>query len=288
MKSQADSTSGKEEKRREKKRREEDRVNAMTGNKHITDRIDTMKSKSQISGFSEGDLAILMTASLFQGIGNPDLKSLLNCLQAVNKKFGKGAFIQREGEPFERIGIVIKGAVEVIQEDALGRKTILTSIGRAGIFGEAIVTAQLPESPVSVVASEDATVCLLNYRAMVTTCEDNCIFHHRLIRNMLEIMARKTLLLSKKLNYALMKNIRDKITSYLLDEFQHKHKNMLVIPYNREELADYLSVDRSALSRELSRMRADGLIRYRKNEFILDFVKTAEHEQGTGFSGMNA
>lgn len=252
------------------------------------DRINRMKSKNQIPGFSEGELAILMTASLFQGIGDTDLKSLLNCLQAVNKKFEKGIFIQREGEPFERIGIVIKGVVEVIQEDALGRKTILTSIGRAGIFGEAIVTAQLPESPVSVVVSEDATVCLMNYREMVTNCGDNCIFHHQLIRNMLEIMARKTLLLSKKLNYALMKNIRDKIISYLLDEFHRKHKSPLVIPYNREELADYLSVDRSALSRELSRMRADGLIRYRKNEFTLDFIKGTGHIQGTGFPGMKA
>jgi CRP-like cAMP-binding protein len=92
---------------------------------------------------------------------------------------------------------------------------------------------------------------------------------------MLGIMARKTLLLSKKLNYALMRNIRDKITAYLLDEFERKGKKIILLPYNREELADYLSVDRSALSRELSKMRQEGLLRYRKNEFILDFLSTA-------------
>ena len=257
----------------------------MEWNENRAGRIGAMKANDWILGFSESEFAMLMKASLFQGIDLPDLKSLLNCLQATNRKFEKGAFIQREGEIFARIGIVISGGVEVIQEDALGRKTILTSIGRSGIFGEAIVTAQLAESPVSVVASEATSVCLLDYREMVATCGSSCVFHTRLIQNMLEIMARKTLLLSKKLNYALMKSIRDKITAYLLDEFHKKHKPTLVLPYNREELADYLSVDRSALSRELSRMRADGLIRYRKNEFTLDFMKETEPGQAPGFHG---
>ena len=230
------------------------------------------KLKNGTKAFSEGELAVLSGASLFQDIGIRELGSLLNCLQASIRKYDKGNFIQLAGEAVDQIGVVMKGSVEVIQEDALGRKTILTSIGRSGIFGEAIVTAQLEASPVSVVASEETAICFLNYREIVTTCGSSCIFHTQLIRNMLEIMARKTMLLSKKLSYALMKTIRDKITAYLMDEFRQKGKKTIRIPYNREELADYLSVDRSALSRELSRMQEDGLIRYRKNEFTLDFI----------------
>ena len=86
---------------------------------------------------------------------------------------------------------------------------------------------------------------------------------------MLEIMARKTLFLTKKLNYALTKNIRDKITAYLLDEFQQKNKKTIRIPYNREELADYLSVDRSAMSSELSKLRKEGVLTFHKDQFIL-------------------
>jgi CRP-like cAMP-binding protein len=230
------------------------------------------RTLQETKAFSENDLAVLANAVLFKDIEFHDLKSLLYCLQATVKRYEKGNFIQTEGDRITLIGVVIKGMVEVIQEDALGRKTILTSIGRAGIFGEAIVTAQLPESPVSVVASQDTTICLLHYREIVTTCANNCMFHTQLIQNMLEIMARKTMLLSQKLKYALMKTIRDKVTAYLLDEFQKKAKKTIHLPYNREELADYLSVDRSALSRELSKMREDGLIRYHKNEFTLDFI----------------
>lgn len=222
--------------------------------------------------FSAGELAVLGNASLFQNIGIHELESLLHCLRASVRSYEKGNFIHRAGEPILQIGIVVKGSVEVVQEDALGRKTIRTSIGRSGIFGEAIVAAQLAESPVSVVATQDTAICFLDYSEMATICGNSCLFHTQLIRNMLEIMARKAMLLSKKLNYALMKSIRDKITAYLVDEYHKKGQKTLQIPFNREELADYLSVDRSALSRELSKMREDGLIRYRKNEFTLDFI----------------
>lgn len=223
--------------------------------------------------FTEAELAVLEKANLFKNIERTDLISLLTCLQAVTKKYKKNSFIQRAGDPISYIGIVLKGSVEVIQEDALGRKTILTSIGKSGIFGEAVVTAQIAESPVSVSASEETVICFLNYNAMVTTCGNSCMFHTRLIQNMLEIMAMKAILLSRKLNYVLMKSIRDKVMVYLLDEYQQKAKKVVTIPYNREELAAYLSVDRSALSRELSRMKEEGLIRYRKNQFSLDFIR---------------
>lgn len=251
------------------------KVNTTLSRAKAADCAKTTKTRiiQETKAFSDSDLAILANAVLFKDIEFHDLKSLLYCLQATIKKYEKGNFIQTEGDHVTVIGIVIKGMVEVIQEDALGRKTILTSIGRSGIFGEAIVTAQLPESPVSVVASQDTTICLLHYREMVTTCGNSCMFHTQLIQNMLEIMARKTMLLSQKLKYALMKTIRDKVTAYLLDEFQKKNKKIIHLPYNREELADYLSVDRSALSRELSKMHEDGLIRYHKNEFTLDFIR---------------
>ncbi len=223
--------------------------------------------------FSVNEINALASASLFQGINSDEISSLLSCLEATIKTFVKGSFIQRAGDEISQIGIVVNGSAEVMQEDALGRKTILTTIGRSGIFGEAIVTAHLEKSPVSVIATQETAICFLNYQSIVTTCGSACLFHNRLIQNMLEIMAKKTLLLSKKLNYALMKSIRDKITAYLLDEYDRKGKTTITILYNREELADYLSIDRSALSRELSKMREEGLIEYRKNDFNLLFIK---------------
>jgi CRP/FNR family transcriptional regulator, dissimilatory nitrate respiration regulator len=218
---------------------------------------------------SRSDISVLAGTTLFRGISEEETEFLVKCLRARRHPFPKGSFIQHAGEPFTRIGIVLSGSVDILFEDAVGRKSILTTIEPGGMFGEGAVTARLPASPVSVYASTDVSACFLEYPFMVRSCEKNCSYHSLLVENMIEILSRKLLLMNKKLNYALTRSIRDKITSYLVDEYGAQKTRRFEIVYNREELANYLSVDRSSLSRELAKMKEEGLINFRKNRFEL-------------------
>ena len=121
----------------------------------------------------------------------------------------------------------------------------------------------------SIVACEPTEILFLQYSSMVAKCDKNCVFHTRLIENMLELMSKKIIMLNSKLNYALLKTIREKIISYLIEVYGKKKTKTFEIDYNREELANYFSVDRSSLSRELSQMRDEGLIDFQKNNFTL-------------------
>ena len=218
---------------------------------------------------SRRDIGVLANAALFRGISEEETGFLVKCLRARRHLFPKGSFIQHAGEPFTRIGIVLTGSVDILFEDAVGRKSILTTIEPGGMFGEGAVTARLPASPVSVYASEDVSVCFLEYPFMVRSCEKNCSYHNLLVENMIEILSRKLILMNKKLNYALTRSIRDKITAYLVDEYGTHKARRFDIVYNREGLANYLSVDRSSLSRELAKMKEEGLIDFRKSRFEL-------------------
>jgi len=215
------------------------------------------------------DTGILANTALFAGISFEETEFLVKCLRAKRQSFGKGSFLQHAGEPFTKIGIVLEGSVDILFEDAVGRKSILTTIEPGGMFGEGAVTARVPASPVSVYAQDGVSVCFLEYPFMIRHCEKNCGYHSRLVENMIEILSRKLILMNKKLNYALTRSIRDKITSYLIDEYGAHKSKTFEITYNREELANYLSVDRSSLSRELAKMKDESLIDFRKNRFSL-------------------
>jgi CRP-like cAMP-binding protein len=226
-------------------------------------------NEKTIAGLSQAELSTVAKANIFKNITETELSFLLKCLLAVKKDFDKENFIINAGDPMSRIGIVISGSVDIIQEDAVGRRTILTTIKRPDVFGEGIVAAKIEESPVSVVAAEKTSVLFLDYRSMIEKCEKNCVFHSRLIENMLELMSKKLIMLNKKLSYSLMKTIREKVSSYLVEEYGKNKNRTFIVPYNREELANYFSVDRSSLSRELSQMQDEGLIEYNKSQFTL-------------------
>jgi CRP-like cAMP-binding protein len=211
----------------------------------------------------------LTKAQLFQSISQEELRSLLNCLHVSFGKFEKGQYLLSAGDPIKNIGIILSGSVDIIKEDAFGRRVIVTSIGPLDMFAEALVCAQIPESPVSVVANSEGTVCFIDYKRIVTSCGSACGFHTRMIQNMLGILAFKSILFNKKLDFLLLKSMRQRISAYLLDQYKSTKTMTFTIPFNREELADYLAVDRSAMSRELGKMKQEGLIDYKKNKFIL-------------------
>ena len=217
---------------------------------------------------------VLCKCPMFAGINEADIKKLLECLHVVQKRYKKNRFIFSAGDKIETIGIVLKGAVHIVREDYWGKRKILARIESGGLFGEALAFGNVDKFPVSVIAAEESEIMLMNCRRIIISCHCACVFHTKLIKNLMVLLAQKNITLIQKLEHITQNTTREKLLSYLDEQacrFGKKTKTGVefTIPFNREELADYLSVDRSAMSAELSKMRNDGLIIYRKNHFQL-------------------
>lgn len=218
-------------------------------------------------------LNVLKECPLFVNIDENNIAKLLGCLNAKKKKFQKDEFIFVAGSTTDYVGIVLSGSVYVIQEDYWGNRTILSSIEAGGLFGETFSYAYTETLPVSVVSHEDCTILLINCKKLLTICSSTCIFHATLIKNMMMILAEKNISLTRKINHITKKTTREKILSYLSECAVDSGSNTFKIPFNRQELADYLSVERSALSNTLCKMRDEGIIEFRKNEFRILYNK---------------
>jgi len=202
---------------------------------------------------------------LFEDIAVTELESLLNCLSYKTKKYKKDALVVMAGYIIDYIGIVISGSVKIIKEDIEGNTTILTELEQAEVFAEVFVCAEIAYSPVTIFACEETEILFLNYKRIITTCSTGCEYHTRLVENMLKLIARKNLLLNDKIEILSKRSTREKLLCFF--DKNRGIARKFTIPYNREELASYLCVDRSAMSNELSKMRNEGLIRYNKNRF---------------------
>lgn len=212
---------------------------------------------------------LIKKSPLFAGIDESRLESLLLCLNALKRQFHRDEFIFLAGARATSVGLVVSGGVRVLQEDFWGRRMILAQLGPGELFGEAFSCAGKTALPVSVIASEDCEVMLIDYRKIVTTCSSACDVHTTLIMNMMHILAEKNILLTRKIEYLSKRTTRDKLLSFLSARAVSAGSTTVEIPFNRQELADYLCVERSAMSRELGLMQAEGLIRYDKKRFEL-------------------
>jgi len=204
---------------------------------------------------------------LWGGIGHSDFESMIRCMEAKTRKYSKGEIILMSGDTVNHIGLIISGCVKVIKEDKDGNITILTELAVSDLFGEVFACAGIGHSPVTVQASEDCEILFMNYRKIITSCPSACGFHTRLVENMLKIIAQKNLALSQKIEVLSKRTTREKLLLFF--DMQRGAAKKFTIPYNREEMAHYLCVDRSAMSNELCKMRDEGLIRFNKNEFEL-------------------
>ena len=212
---------------------------------------------------------VLRECPMFIGITETDIESMLRCLSATQKRYDKNSFIYSEGDAAENIGIVLSGAVHVLREDFWGKRNILTRAEAGGLFGEAFACAGVDKLLVSVIAAEDAEILFVNCKRVMISCSSVCVFHATLIKNLTLILAQRNVLLTQKLEHITRPTTREKLLSYLSERARLAGAGFFDIPFNREELANYLSVERSAMSAELSKMRKDGLVRYRKNHFEL-------------------
>jgi CRP-like cAMP-binding protein len=220
-----------------------------------------MKEKGQFS-------ALLQSSGLFTGIEAASLESMLACLGAKTQRFKKGQFALCAGDRPEFAGIVLSGQFHIVREDYAGNRSLVTAILPGGIFAEALCCADISESPIAALAAEDSLIMKLNFERVLDICPHSCPFHKNLIRNMLHLIARKNIALQGRMEILEQKSVRGKVMRYL-ESFLNSETRNITIPFNREEMADFLGVERSALSHELAKMKKDGLLEYRKNHFLL-------------------
>ena len=213
--------------------------------------------------------SLLCASSLFANIEPDNIEVMLGCLDAKRRSFKKGEVIFRSGTSTTSLGLVLEGAVRVEKVDYWGNRDILTVAQAGQTFGEVYACNPGLVLDIDAVAAEDAHIMLLDVGRITTVCSSNCVFHTQLIRNLLGLIAKRAYTLTRKIDHTGQRTTRDKLLSYLSDQAKYAQSNSFVIPFDRQELADYLSVDRSAMCAEMSRMKKEGVITYQRNLFEL-------------------
>ena len=208
-----------------------------------------------------------VNSPLFYGIKPEDLKPMLGCIGYHIGTFKKGDIVAFEAENIKHIGIIVSGAVDMIKEDLWGNKTMLVRMKRDELFGETFACGSDNLSVVTFLVSEDAKILFMPFDRVMHSCTMACVFHHRLIENMVHIIANKNRDLMQKVEVISKRTIRERLLAYLSIQAQIQGSRYFEIPFGRVELAEYLCVDRSALTRELAKMKDDGMIDYDKNCF---------------------
>ena len=215
----------------------------------------------------EENFEILSQCPLFSSIGREDLESMLQCLGARRAFYEKNQHVFLEGDPARWVGVVLSGGVQIIREDLDGNRSILASAGPGELFGEVFACAGLDQLPVTVTAIADSHILRLSCRRIIETCSQSCAFHSLLIQNLLRIVARKNLMLNQKIEFISKRSTREKLMAYLTAQAKAADSHTFSIPYNRQELADYLGVERSAMSAELGKLKKEGILDFHKNHF---------------------
>lgn len=210
--------------------------------------------------------------SLFQGIKRLDIEAMLNCLKPIVGYYKRSDYIVNGGDKYESIGIVLKGSATVSKENAAGNRSVMTLLKQGDIFGEIVAFSSVMTWPATVQAQEACEVLFLPRGKIIGDCERMCSWHRIFIQNFLRIISERAILLNKKVEYLTIKSIRAKICAYLLDQSKKIGSEKIVLPLNRNELADFLNVSRPSMSREMGKLRDEGIIDFHLTAVeILDF-----------------
>ena len=208
-----------------------------------------------------------MRSPLFAGIDAMDMEGMLGCIGYHVRDYQKGEIIAFEEENINHVGVVMEGAVDMLKEDVWGNRTMLVRSYPQDIFGETFACGEDSLSVVTFAAAENCRVLILSFCRVMHTCTHACQFHQTLIENMVRLIARKNRELMRKVEVVSKKTLREKILAYLSIQSQAQGSRRFEVPLGRVEWAEYLCADRSALTRELAKMKDEGLIDYRKNSF---------------------
>lgn len=214
-------------------------------------------------------IPVLKKTQMFSGIGDDEIASMLSCLGARLYTYRKGEYVLRQGESLNDITVLVEGKLHIQRDDYWGNRSILGQIAEGEMFGEAYAAPQSGVLMNDVVAVEDSAVIFFNVNRVITTCSSACRFHSLVVRNMFFAISEKNRKLVQKLGHMSKRTTREKLISYLSEESGRCGSASFSIPYNRQQLADFLSVDRSAMSNELCKMRDEGLLEFNKNNFKL-------------------
>ena len=214
-------------------------------------------------------IPILKKTVLFSGVKESEIESMLSCLQAKKYHFKKGEFVLSQGQRLDNILILLDGKLYIQQDDYWGNRSILNVVNTGEMFGESYAAPESGFVMNDVMAVEDSDVIFFDVKKILTVCSSACRFHTAVVENHVYAISERNRSLVQKLGYMSKRTTREKLIAYLSDEAKRQSSNRFSVPFNRQQMADFLSVDRSAMSNELSKMKNEGLIDFQKNHFIL-------------------
>ena len=206
---------------------------------------------------------------LFAGVEDEEITLMLSCLGARSHSYRKGQYVLRPGEQLSAILILVNGCLHIQKDDYWGNRSILGHIGVGEIFGEAYTAPESGTLLNDVIAVESSAVFFFDVKRVITTCSSACRFHSMVVQNLFFAISEKNRSLVQKLDYLSRRSTREKLISYLSEEAKKQNSAYITIPFNRQQLADYLNLERTALSKELGRMQKEGLIWTRKSHFVV-------------------
>lgn len=212
---------------------------------------------------------LLSRTSLFENIDTNDIPAMLTCLQAQKEFFIKNSFVRLEGDLADFIGIVLSGNIQVLHYDINGTRNITASFSDGDIFAESVSCAEISKLPFSIQAVTDCDILFLNKNQILHYCGGKCKFHNKLVENLLKIISQKNILLTQKLRHMSHRSTAEKLLSYLNEQAKYYGSNEFTIPFDRQALADYIGVDRSAMSAEISKLQKQGILETKRNWFRL-------------------
>lgn len=224
-------------------------------------------------------LQTMSRGKIFAGLSQSDILDMFSCLQPMVKQYKKGEYISREGEGFEALGFLLEGKASVSKEKASGTRVVMTMLEPAAAFGEMAAFSEHSKWPASVQATEDCVVLFIPKSHIIGECDKMCPWHRTLLTNFIRLISERALMLSQKVEYLSIKSMRGKLSAFLLDRYKKNgEQNMFTIAFNRNELADYLNVSRPSMSRELLKMKEEGVIDFHLSSFkILDYQRLASY-----------
>lgn len=214
-------------------------------------------------------LSVLKKCLLFDGIDPDDILGMMTCFGAADKTAIKNGTILAEGEPAIYVGIMLEGSANVVKENYYGNRSIVGRVEAGELFAESFACAGVAAMPVSVIANEDCRYLLIACQRITVGCANACSFHSQVIFNLLKAVAARNLEFHQKLEITAKRTTREKLMAYLLNQAKIHNSSSFCIPYDRQALADYLGVERSAMSAEISKLRSDGVLQSTKNTFTL-------------------
>lgn len=223
---------------------------------------------------NENYLKALSKCRLFNNIDESELKDLMSCLKPAFKCYSRNSIVVNNGDKLDSLGIILEGEASIFKESISGNRLLIKNLREGEMFGEVAVFAGKSEWPALVQAITPLAACFIPKERITAQCANACRWHHTMINNMLELVAQRALVLSKKLEYISIKTMRSKLCSYIYEQFRRSRTMTLMLPLNRMQLADFLNVSRPSMSRELARMREEGIIDYHMSTVkILDIER---------------